>query len=93
MERTRVFKTMSGNWEIKLDLINQFQKEIQEKALKLREEMKGWTRWEHNGRIYVGWKRINCEPLINVYANFWFTPLSTFYIVHRKVRIWLDKRK
>ncbi len=81
------------SYEIDTTLMNEYKRLVLKKAKALADEMKGWTKWECNGRIYVGYKRINCEPLINVYAKYRHEPLSTITIVHRKVRAWLNKRK
>ncbi len=92
MERTRVFKIMK-HFEISLEKLLEYKRLVTLKASALAKEMEGWTRWESNGRIYVGWKRVNCEPLVNVYGRYRHEPLTAIQIIHRKVRAWLDKRK
>lgn len=89
MERAKVFKAMSI--DIKTRLIGEFMEGLKKKATKIKSDLRDWSRWEHNGRIYVGWKRANFSPLINVYSRFRFEPLSTIEIVRRKIRKWLDK--
>ena len=72
-----------------MNIIDRYREKLAAKASKIPSKLRDWARWEHNGRIYVGYKRINCEPLENVYGMFRFTPLSTIEILRRKVRIWL----
>ncbi len=90
MERTRVFETMSE--EIDKSFIENFKVRTLLKAAAIQSSLKDWSKWEHNGRIYVGYKRINDSVLI-VHRRYTFKPLSAIEIARRKVRVWLDKRK
>jgi hypothetical protein len=99
MERTKVFKIMNNFEpnEVQKLLINsghikEFKRLILRSSAAIRFDLRDWSRWEHNGRIYVGYKRIINHPL-NVYERYSFTPLSAIEIVRRKVRVWLNKRK
>lgn len=79
--------------ELDTTFIEEFKRRMLLKAAAIRSSLKDWTRWEHNGRIYVGWKLINDSVLVNVHRRYTFKPLSTIEIARRKVRVWLDKRK
>ncbi len=82
---------MSKN--INTNFIESYKEKVIVAALKVHSNLKDWSKWEHNGRIYVGYKRINFEPFLNVYGRYKFKPLSAIEIARRKVRVWLDKRK
>ncbi len=78
---------------IKTEHIEKFKEKLIKEALKIKSDLRDWAKWEHNGRIYVGYKRINFEPFVNVYSRYNFESLSTIEIVRRKIRRWLDKKK
>ncbi len=69
-----------------------FTRLFRKKAQSIGSEVRGWTRWEENGRIYLGWKRACCPPLVSAYTKYRYKPLSTIEIIKRKVRVWLDKK-
>ncbi len=72
-------------------LIEQYRNELLVKAALVASNLKDWAKWEHNGRIYVGYKRINHEFFVNVYSRFNYKPVSALEIVRRKIRKWLDQ--
>ncbi len=89
---------MSNKWEIGLEKIQEFQKQTLLKATLLRSELKDWSVWPdalNEGRFVVGWKRITYgyDYRFQCVETIGFKPLSTIKIAHRKVRVWLDKRK
>ncbi len=91
MERAEVFEDMKQ--EINKVHLFEFQRQLLKKALSIQSDLRDWAKLTHNGRIYVGYKRINYQPFLNVYSRFKFKPTPTIEIVRRKIRRWLDKRK
>ncbi len=90
MERTEVFEMKKQ--VISAEHIETFTRLFRKKVQSIGSEVRGWTRWEQNGRIYIGWKRTCCYPLVSVYTKYRYKPLSTIEIIRRKVRVWLDKK-
>ncbi len=83
MERAKVFKV--------IELIEEYRKQVILKTALSISKIRDWARWEHDGRIYVGWKRACCPPLVNIYSRYVFVPLSALEIVRRKIRKWKEK--
>ena len=79
-------------YNIKTDLIDEFIASLFRNAEGINSELRSWSKWHDGGRIIVGWKRIAYS---NGYRESWDlsrVELSTWKILRRKVRVWLNKR-